>query len=275
MTAQAQLDLFGPFEDSSLEATNRNSSSQINLDPENMAKLSNSKDNLFPETLLIIDTETTGLNHETDQCIEIGAVLFHVLSRSVLAQQSLLLPTINNSAEMINRIPAEITRVKQPWREGLCYFEKLVNDSDILVAHNAAFDRKWFGREPLPDLSNKTWLCSMDEISWPSDRHLRVRPSVRDLALAYEVPVWSAHRALTDCIYLAEVFRRCADLELLILHGLEPRRLMRAQISYEQRHLAKQAGFTWNDPVHGAWTKKLSEREKVTLPFQVVPVANN
>ena len=34
-----------------------------------------------PETLLILDTETTGLDFEHDQCLEIGAILFHVLSR--------------------------------------------------------------------------------------------------------------------------------------------------------------------------------------------------
>ena len=95
---------------------------------------------------------------------------------------------------------------------------------------------------------------------------------MRDLALAYEIPVWSAHRALTDCVYLAEVFRRCDDLETLILQGLEPRKLMRAQVSYEQRDLAKKAGFTWNDPVPGSWTRRLSERELQKLKFPVMPV---
>ena len=93
-----------------------------------------------------------------------------------------------------------------------------------------------------------------------------------DLALAYGIPVWSAHRALTDCIYLSEVFQRCEDLERLIAHALEPRRLVRAQVSYDQRHLARDAGFRWNDPVKGAWARRLSEREEQELPFSVVPV---
>ena len=89
---------------------------------------------------------------------------------------------------------------------------------------------------------------------------------------AYGVPVWAAHRALTDCIYLAEVFARCKDLETLLLHGLEPRRLMRAQVSYAQRHLAKEAGFRWNDPIQGAWTRRLSDREAAKLEFEVVAI---
>ena len=95
---------------------------------------------------------------------------------------------------------------------------------------------------------------------------------MRDLALAYEIPVWAAHRALTDCIYLVEVFRRCDHLEQLIEHGLEPRQLMRAQVSYNDRHLAREAGFRWNEPVKGAWARRLSVREACDLDFPVSPV---
>ena len=98
---------------------------------------------------------------------------------------------------------------------------------------------------------------------------LRARPSVRDLALAYGIPVWAAHRALTDCIYLAEVFQRCDDLEQRLVHGLEPRFLYKAQVSYDQRHLAREAGFRWNDPVPGAWSRRLSVREAKALAFAV------
>jgi DNA polymerase-3 subunit epsilon len=112
----------------------------------------------------------------------------------------------------------------------------------------------------------------MDDIRWPAERQLRSRPSVRDLALAYGVPVWAAHRALSDCIYIAEVFARCDDLEQLLERGLEPRQLMRARVSFDERHLAKAAGFRWNDPFKGAWTRRLSAREVAELEFPVAPV---
>ena len=165
-----------------------------------------------PKTLLIIDTETTGLDPENHCCVEVGAILFDVQSRAVLAQQSFLLPAETNAAEPINRIPAAVTRLSQPWKEALHWFQNLLDAADVLVAHNAAFDRQWFGRGELPVVT-QPWLCSMEDMRWPADRQLRSRPSVRDLALAYGVPVWAAHRALTDCIYLAEVFARCDDLE--------------------------------------------------------------
>ena len=221
-----------------------------------------------PQNILILDTETTGLDNEKDDCLEVGSILFNVKNRSVLAQQSFLLPVEINNAEKINNIPAEITRLPQPLSEAIKYFESLVRVSDVIVAHNAEFDMKWFGLNKLPQIE-KQWICSMDDITWPVDRQLKTRPSVRDLALAYGVPVWNAHRALTDCIYLAEVFKRCSELEKMLIRALEPKVLLRAEISYEKRHLARNAGFRWNDAIKGAWSRKMSRRDMEKLEFPV------
>ena len=239
--------------------------------PEESESQAPSPESVVPRTLLILDTETTGLEPENHCCVEVGAILFDVQSRAVLAQQSFLLPAETNAAEPINRIPAVVTRLPQPWKQALLWFQNLLDAADVLVAHNAAFDRQWFGRGELPAVT-QPWLCSMEDMRWPADRQLRSRPSVRDLALAYGVPVWAAHRALTDCIYLAEVFARCDDLEQLLLQGLEPRKLVRAKVSYDDRQLARDAGFRWNDPIKGAWARRMSEREIQELSFPVAPV---
>lgn len=239
--------------------------------PEASESQAPSPERVVPRTLLILDTETTGLEPENHCCVEVGAILFDVQSRAVLAQQSFLLPAETNAAEPINRIPAAVTRLPQPWKQALLWFQNLLDAADVLVAHNAAFDRQWFGRGELPAVT-QPWLCSMEDMRWPADRQLRSRPSVRDLALAYGVPVWAAHRALTDCIYLAEVFARCDDLEQLLLQGLEPRKLVRAKVSYDDRQLARDAGFRWNDPIKGAWARRMSAREIQELSFPVVPV---
>ena len=226
-----------------------------------------------PETLLILDTETTGLSTLQGQCIEVGAILFHVPHRAVLSQVSFLLPCAANAAEAINGIPAAVTRLEQPRQEALACFLAMAAACDALVAHNAAFDRQWFGLGPLPPLE-RPWICSMEDIRWPAERQLRSSPSVRDLALAYGVPVWAAHRALTDCIYLAQVFERCADLEALLLAALEPRSLYRAELPYAERHRAREAGFRWNEAVPRALSRRLSRREAEALAFPVQLVAN-
>ena len=223
---------------------------------------------LISITLISCGKKGCPKNNEKDKCIEVGVILFSISNRAVLAQQSFLLPSSSNKAELINKIPVALSKIPQPIAEALVYLEALINCSDLIVAHNSDFDKQWFGKDSLPAI-NKPWICTMDDIGWPRELHLKIRPSVRDLALAYGVPVWNAHRALTDCIYIAEVFRRCEDLEELIIKGLEPKSLYKAEISYDQRKLAKEAGFRWNDPVKGAWTRKLSNQDAIELPFKV------
>ena len=227
-----------------------------------------------PQRLLILDTETTGLDPGRDRCIEVGAVLFDVTHRAVLTQISFLLPCDDNPARPVNGIDPAVTQLPQPWPQALQCFEAMLAAADLVVAHNATFDRQWFGLGPLPPIT-KPWLCSMEDLRWPADKRLRSNPSVRDLALAYGVPVWAAHRALTDCLYIAQVFERCPELEQLLQAGLEPRRLYRARLSYEERHKAREAGFRWNEPISGAWSRRLSEREAALLNFPVVAVDDN
>jgi DNA polymerase-3 subunit epsilon len=224
-----------------------------------------------PGRILILDTETTGLSPEQGVCIEVGAVLFDVGSRAVLQQLSFLLPCQANPAEAINGIPAAVTRLPQPTEAALALFGALVAAADAVVAHHAAFDRQWFGHGTLPALTIP-WICSMEDIRWPAELQLRANPSLRDLALAHGVPVWAAHRALTDCDYLVHVFQRSAQLEALLVAAQEPRELYRARVSYAERHLAREAGFRWNEPVAGAWSRRLSKREAEALSFPVLPV---
>jgi DNA polymerase-3 subunit epsilon len=224
-----------------------------------------------PERILILDTETTGLSPQQGVCIEVGVVLFDVASRAVLQQLSFLLPCQANPAEAINGIAAAVTRLPQPTEAALALFAALVEAADAVVAHHAAFDRQWFGHGALPTLE-LPWICTMEDIRWPAEMQLRPNPSLRDLALAHGVPVWAAHRALTDCDYLVHVFQRCAQLEALLVAAQEPRELYRARLSYAERHQAREAGFRWNDPVTGAWSRRLSRREVDALPFPVLLV---
>ena len=53
------------------------------------------------------------------------------------------------------------------------------------------------------------------------------------------------------------------------MRALEPKVLLRAEISYADRSLAKKAGFRWNDAIKGAWSRKMSRRDMQKLEFPV------
>ena len=246
---------------------NQNEEKSKNLIKSNQSSLMTNQ-NTTLEKILILDTETTGLDENEDEIIEIGCILFHVSSKSVLSQVSFLFPVSTNEAEHVNGISAEVTNVTQPWEDGLNFFLKLVDYSDLIVAHNADFDRKWFGKGRLPKLDKK-WICSLEDINWTFQKSLKLRPSVTDLALSFSIPVWNLHRALSDCFYISEVFKKCENLEEILLKATEPRNLYKALVSYEERELAKKAGFRWNSPVEGAWSRKLTADEASKLDFNV------
>ena len=218
------------------------------------------------DKILIIDTETTGLKPEDGaELIEVGAILFDVELREVIAQLSFLLSTEENAAEHVNRISPELTTkgvaLEYPM---LTAFRAMAVEADYAVAHNAAFDSQWFPNESL-DLK---WICTMDDVKWPKNTK-RGRPSVMSLALDYGVPVWSAHRALTDCIYLAEIMKREPRLRSLLVQALEPQKVFVSKLPYERRQECKDAGFIWNQIVPKAWAKKMRPSEADALPFPV------
>lgn len=220
--------------------------------------------------VLIIDTETTGLKPEDGaKLIEVGAILFDVELREVIAQLSFLMPTEENAAEHINGISPELTTRGEALQSSMYMaFADLVHEADYAVAHNAAFDSQWLRWiRPEPPLGLK-WICTMDDVRWPKNTK-RGRPSVMSLALDYGVPVWSAHRALTDCIYLAEVMKREPELRRILVEALEPKKVFKAELPYERRQECKDAGFVWNQIVPKAWAKKLRATEAEALPFPV------
>ena len=67
-----------------------------------------------PALLLLVDTETTGLDPASDALCELGAVLFSVPHRAVISQLSFLLPVLTNDAIAINGIEPQLSQLPQP-----------------------------------------------------------------------------------------------------------------------------------------------------------------
>ena len=59
------------------------------------------------QNLLIIDTETNGIDPNQNSVIEIGAILYSCNYQTTLAQLSFLLYATDNAAEAINHISVE------------------------------------------------------------------------------------------------------------------------------------------------------------------------
>lgn len=219
--------------------------------------------------VLLIDCETAGTDPQKDKLCEIGAILFSVHHQAVIQQISFLLPVEANPAYAINKIPVQLCnplfdRDQTMLEESRQMLTNMFLVADAFVAHNADFDRQFLEKE-FDCLPRRPWICTCNGISWPG---LRPRPSLRDLALHYGVPVWAAHRALTDCTYLAQVFERDTFLGVHLEEGLLLQKLVAACVSFDEKELAKAAGFYWA-PEARQWRRKCNDMQIAALPFQV------
>jgi DNA polymerase III subunit epsilon len=229
--------------------------------------------------VLIIDTETSGLDPKRDWVIEIGAVLYSVTHRTTLFQLSTLLNAQENAAELINRIPPAVlpeisTDTQQIFINTL---QHLAQAANYAVAHNAAFDEQWFDGSHLPVLTNNDtqplkWLCTLEDFTFP--KQTRPGENLVSLVLNHGIGVSSTHRALTDCQLIAALFDRMDDLEGMINKADRPKALYKALVSYDKKDLAKTAGFKWNAEKK-IWTRRMATADTLKLQFPVQEILNS
>lgn len=218
---------------------------------------------------LILDTETSGLD-ESARVIEVGAILYSVTNQCVLQELATLLPADSNDAEAINRIKVSALSELGGLSLGPLALELLFamsKQADVYVAHNAEFDSKRvFGNSDFLPMASHPWVCTMSDFRWPLTA--KEAGSLINLALDHGIGVASAHRALTDCRLIAALFDRMADLQSMFQVAMRPKALFRALVSYDDRELAKQAGFKWNG-ADKTWTRMLAIEDVAALTFPV------
>lgn len=156
--------------------------------------------------VLILDTETTGLDSSKDRLIELALILVDVDKATGLPLQ---VQEVFDELEDPGRpIPAEATRVTgitdamvAGKRLNEARVAELMAGVDLVIAHNARFDRG-FMENRLPAFAYLPWACSVSEIDWQAQG----RGSAKLEFLAHELGFfYDAHRAEMDCHALLAV----------------------------------------------------------------------
>jgi DNA polymerase III subunit epsilon len=164
------------------------------------------------ENILILDTETTGLDpFKGAKLIEIGAVLFNLKYKQVIQTLSTLLACDENPVQDINHIDPQWTRVQKDQGAAIKFLGYMARQAYAIVAHNAHFDKKFMDTIDVDnEFKQKKWICTKNDFKWPV---ILFRTRLEDICNAMGVPYLNAHRALIDCTLLAECFKKVNDLE--------------------------------------------------------------
>ena len=222
--------------------------------------------------ILILDTETTGLNPKVDHLLEVAAILWSVDHRSTLMQASTLIcndSPIHNPAEPVNGIPAEVLEFTFNYQAGLKVISQMSYCASYICAHNAKFDQAFCRNLEDLDLPRDNWIDTRD-IVYPKSQYCQGR-SLKDLAIIHGIPLVNFHRALHDCQVLANLLALVPDLKMQLSKAAQPKVLVKS-LENKPGRLSKQHGFRWNSIIPLAWAKYMAEEDIKRLPFKAVKV---
>lgn len=219
---------------------------------------------------LILDTETTSLEAPPKGAIvEVAITLFDLKHAQPVESFASLIRCDHNEAEAINGIPIGMLKEAAPPYEVWRSVQYIAQPADVIIAHNAEFDRQFVPADSEFPLGVRPWVCSENDIKWP---HRERAGSLANLALSLGLGVASAHRAMADVDTLARIFTRLAerghDLEALIRHAMRPKALFHALVSFEEKEIAKEHGFRW-DKESRVWWRRIPIEDAKKLPFKV------
>jgi DNA polymerase III epsilon subunit family exonuclease len=165
---------------------------------------------MLPEQFVVVDVETTGLDSEKHEIIEIGAVRVHRDSNMHDTFTALIKPKkkISNKIIEITGITNEMLEQQgEQLNNVLSDYLKFIGDSR-LVYFNAPFDHAFLSR----DIKNMGVQIN-NPISCALDMARRAWPSLKSYKLSYltkSLDTAGKHRALKDCELTISVYTAAA-----------------------------------------------------------------
>jgi DNA polymerase-3 subunit epsilon len=210
------------------------------------------------KTGILLDVETTGLDQEKDEVIELGMVKFDYLSDGRIAGLRDVFSSFN---EPSTPIPLEITALTGITNEMVAgqrideaTVTSFVDDAVIVIAHNAGFDRK-FAERYWSIFQRKAWGCSATEVEW---RKHGFEGSRLGYLLNGAGSFHQAHRAVDDCHALLEILAfelpTTGTPALAVLLDQARKKTMRVwaeQSPFELKGSLRRRGYRWSDGSDG------------------------
>ena len=154
---------------------------------------------------LFVDTETTGLDPRKHEIIELAMVPFRYGLDGVVYEVMAPFQSFRQPAEPIPLEITELTGIDDAMVAGgvidVDEVTSWVAPADLVVAHNAAFDRRFLERF-CATFSTKPWACSMSEVDWKAEGHEGTKLAWLATGAGF---FYDKHRATNDCLAAIEL----------------------------------------------------------------------
>ena len=214
--------------------------------------------------IAIVDTEATSVDVQTAEVIEIAAAV-------VLVDDAGEMRAVEETRRGLRDpgipIPAEVQRLTGISDDDVAgrglnvpRWEALLGGSDLIVAHNSAYDAPIVERL-LPGIKGHAWACSMREIDWAAHGFDGAKLGHLLMQMGYFT---TGHRADADVISLAHLLTHRPDgvrplMAELIARAAQPSlRIEATGAPFDKRHLLKARGYRW-DAREKVWWREIAE----------------
>lgn len=221
-----------------------------------------------------IDFETTALNPKDGFVIEAAVIVAEFNDNLEITGVLEHYHSYNDPGIPIPEKITEITGItdemvrweKLDWEK----IQNLLNDSDVIVAHNAEFDRKWAAYHG--NITNENWVCSYRMVDWKkSFENSKLETIQKSMGINAQ-----AHSAFEDVKSLIKVLRRKNQEGQTffqeMLDNFNSGILNWAiKVSYNDKDIAKQHGFCW-DGINKFWVRKISKKQWRSIKNELKPI---
>lgn len=220
--------------------------------------------------LVILDTETTGLDSRQDRIVELALLVIEVdMATSAALRVAEIYEGLEDPGRPISSDVSELTGITDEMVRGQrlddARIDELIKGAKLVVAHNARFDRP-FVEARLPAFAKLPWACSVADIDWAGEG--RGSSKLEYLAMTYGW-FYDAHRAAMDCHALLAVLNeplpvsgKTGIARLLQAAPATSFRVFADEAPFAAKDLLKARGYRW-DPERRAWHAE--QRDEATL----------
>ena len=230
---------------------------------ENFVNLSKDYQNECAFKVCFLDLETTGSNKETCKIIEFaGKLTANDKNNGELIGIIDSYQSFNDPEEPITTEITRITGITNADVDGHSLdwdlVSQIIHNADIIVAHNASFDRAFMDRY-LPLSKDKVWVCSVNDINW-AERGFNARG--QEILCIWHGFYYESHRAMYDVDALIHLVtydvkeQNKASLELIANSTKSSYQIAAINSPYETKDLLKSRKYRWN-PTRKYWWKNI------------------
>lgn len=215
-----------------------------------------------------VDTETTGIDRENDHIIEIAikVLCFETSSGKILSVEGSY-ESFNDPEEDISKEITLLTGIENKMVDGKFIdwneVDALFQGVDIIIAHNASFDRAFIDRFS-SNSPSKIWACSISDIDW---LERGFTSSKQELLCYWHGFYFDAHRAMNDVDALIHLLTFDTGLERPLLELIKNSNksefvIYAEHFQYDQvkKDILKGNKYRWN-PNDKIWFKRVNVDE--------------